>query len=106
MKSGNFGSKDIQGKVIGRVWSSVGFKQFFHKQVLWQTIRRLRGKRSSVTYSTKDSAGNILMNENEILSRWREYFEDLLNPVQVSTRDTQEVMHLRKRTFSLQQKWQ
>ena len=25
---------------------------------------------------------------NEILSRWREYFEDLLNPVKASTRDT------------------
>ena len=31
---------------------------------------------------------------NEILSRWREYFEDLLNPVKASTRDTHEVTHL------------
>ena len=60
----------------------------------WQTIRRLRGKRSSVTYFIKDSAGNILTDENEILSRWREYFEDLLNPVKASTRDTHEVTHL------------
>ena len=55
--------------------------------------RRLRGKRSGVTYSIKDSAGNILTEENEILSRWREYFEDLLNPVKASTRDTHEVTH-------------
>ena len=34
------------------------------------------------------------MNENEILSRWREYFEDLLNPVKASTRDTHKVKHL------------
>ena len=27
-------------------------------------------------------------------SRWREYFEDLLNPVKASTRDTHEVTHL------------
>ena len=52
------------------------------------------GKRSSVTYSIKDSAGNILTDENEILSRWREYFEDHLNPVNASTRDTQKVIHL------------
>ena len=63
-------------------------------KVFWQTIRRLRGKRSSVTYSIKDSDSNILTDENEILSRWREYFKDLSNPVKASTRDTHEVTHL------------
>ena len=61
---------------------------------------RLRGKRSSVTYSIKDSDGNILTDENEILSRWREYFEDLLNPVKASTRDTHEVAHLWEEVFT------
>ena len=61
---------------------------FSANKVFWQTIRRLRGKRSSITYSIKDSDGNILTDENEILSRWREYFEDLLNLVKASTRDT------------------
>ena len=79
---------------MGKIWSSVGFQLFFGKQVFWQTIRRLRGKRSSVTYSIKDSAGNTQTDENEILSRWREYFEDLLNAVKASTRDTHKVTHL------------
>ena len=70
---------------------------FSANKVFWQTIRRLRGKRSSVTYSIRDSAANILTDEKEILSRWREYFEDLLNPVKASTRDTHEVTHLRGR---------
>ena len=65
-------------------------------KVLWQTIRRLRGKRCRVTYSIKDSAGNILADENEILPRWREYFKDLLIPIKPSTRDTHEVTHLRE----------
>ena len=52
------------------------------------------GKRSSVTYSIKDSAGNILTDKNEILSRWKEYFEDLLNSVKASTRDPYEVTHV------------
>ena len=39
---------------------------------------------------------NILRDENEIRSRWREYFEELLNPVKGSTRDTQKVTHLGK----------
>ena len=46
------------------------------------------------TYSIKDSDGNILTDENEILSRWKEYFEDLLNPVKASTRNTHVVKHL------------
>ena len=62
--------------------------------MLQQSIRRLRGKRSSVTYSIKDSAGKILTDKNKILSRWREYFEDLLNPAKASTHNTQEVTHL------------
>ena len=79
---------------MGRVWSSVGLHLLSANKVFWQTIRRLRGKRSSITYSIKDSDGNILTDENEILPRWREYFEGLLNPVKASTRDTHEVTHL------------
>ena len=67
---------------------------FSANKVFWQSIRRLRGKRSSVTYSIKDSADNILTDKNEILLRWREYFEDLLNPVKASTHATYEVTHL------------
>ena len=67
---------------------------FSANKVFSLTIRRLRCKKSSVTYSIKDSDGNILTDDNEILSRWREYFEDLLNPVKASTRDTHEVTHL------------
>ena len=72
---------------MGRILSLVGLQLFFSK-VFWQTIRCLQGKRLSVTYSIKNSASNILTNENEIRSRWREDFEDLLNPVKALTRDT------------------
>ena len=99
-KSGNFGSIKIQGEVLGRVWSSVGFQLlFFDKQSILADHPCLRGKRSSVTYCVKDSAGNILTDENEIFSRWREYFEDLSNSVKASTRETHEVTHLREEEF-------
>ena len=84
-------SKEKSWEEFGRRLDSNCFSA---NKVFWQTIRRLRGKRSSITYSIKDSDGNILTDENEILSRWREYFEDLLNPVKASTRDTHEVTHL------------
>ena len=67
---------------------------FSANKVFWQTIRRLRGEKSSVTYSIKDSAGNILTDENEIISRWRKYFEDLLNCVKASTRNKYKVTHV------------
>ena len=96
-------SKEKSWEEFGRRLDS---NYFSANKVFWQTIRRLRGKRSNVTYSIKDSDGNILTDENEILSRWRKYFEDILNPVKASTRDTHEVTHLGKTKFSLQQKWQ
>ena len=52
-------------------------------KVFWQTIRRLRGKRSATATFIEDSNGNILRHQNGILNRWREYFCDLLNPVTV-----------------------
>ena len=67
---------------------------FLANHVFWQTIRRLHGKRSNVRYSIKYSADNILTDENETLSRWREYFQVLLNPVTASTRDTQKVTYV------------
>ena len=84
-------SKEKSWQEFGRRLAS---NYFLESKVFWKTIRRLRGKRSSITNSIKDSAGNILTDENEILSCWREYFEDLLNPVKASTRDTHEVTHL------------
>ena len=59
--------------------------------------------RPSVVYVAKDRVSRtpsriltiiFLTNENDILLRWREYFEDLLNPVKASTRDTHKVTHL------------
>ena len=75
-------------------------------KVFSRTICRLFGKRSSVTYSIKDSADNIPADENEILSRWREYFKDLLNPLKASSCDPQEVTHLEEEEVFTAPKWQ
>ena len=86
-------SKEKSWEEFGRRLDS---NYFSANKVVWQTIRHLRGKRLSITYSINDSDGNILTDENKILSRRREYFEDLLNPVKASTRNTHEVTHLGK----------
>ena len=50
-------------------------------KVFWQTIRRLRGKKSRAALFIEDSNGVTLKDQDAILNRWREYFGDLLNPV-------------------------
>ena len=59
-------SKEKSWEEFGRRLDS---NYFWAYKVFWQTIRRLRGKRSSATRSIKDSAANILTDENEILSQ-------------------------------------
>ena len=54
-------------------------------KVFWQTVRRLRGKRSCAAPFIKDSNGVILKDQDAILSRWRDYFNDLLNPVDAAS---------------------
>ena len=49
--------------------------------MFWQTIRRLRGKRSRTALFIEDSNGVTLKDQDAILNRWRDYFSDLLNPV-------------------------
>ena len=49
--------------------------------MFWQTIRRLRGKRSRAAFFIEDSNGVALKDQDAILNRWRDYFSDLLNPV-------------------------
>ena len=57
-------------------------------KVFWQTIRRLRGKRSKAATFIEDADGDLLTHQTGILNRWREYFCDLLNPVSTTPTET------------------
>ena len=59
-------------------WLDDDFKMA--NKVFRHTIRRLRGKRSQAAFFTEGSNGVTLKDQDAILSRWREYFSDLLNP--------------------------
>ena len=87
-KSCNSSSKNAQSTLLGGIWSSVRFQVFIDKQSILATVCRLRGKSFSTTTSIKDSTKNILQDEKQILSRWREYFKNLLNPVRAAPTDT------------------
>ena len=64
-----------------RAWKEFGEAN----KVFWQTIRRLRGKRSQAAFFNESSNGVTLRDQDAILNRWREYFSDLLNPVDATS---------------------
>ena len=78
-------SKERSWKLFGRRSDS---NELSANNIFWQTIRRLRAKNLNTTTSIKDSTGTILRNEKEIFSRWREHYEDLLNPVTSTITET------------------
>ena len=75
-------------------------------KIFWQTIGRLLEKSLSTTTSIKNSTRNILRDEKEILSLWREFIEDLLNTARATPTDTAMRLILGKRKSSRRQKWQ
>ena len=79
--------------LAGRIWPAgrslpmSGLDDDFRtaNKVLWQTIRRLGGKRSQAAFFIEGSNGVTLKHQNAILNRWRECFSDLLNPVDATS---------------------
>ena len=56
----------------------------------WSTIRRLRrGKQCSVN-TVYSGDGELLTSTRDVVDRWREYFEDLLNPADTSSNEEAE----------------
>ena len=53
-------------------------------KVFWQTIKRLRKSSNGSVQVVKDKQGGILADDQAILDRWKEYFEELLNPTSAS----------------------
>lgn len=54
--------------------------------MFYKTIKNLRGKKEMSLTQIKDSEGNILMEEEDIIKRWKEHFEDLLGSRENSDR--------------------
>lgn len=46
----------------------------------WQTIWRLRGGRRQLAHTVYSGGGELLTSTGDIVGRWKEYFEELLNP--------------------------
>uniref|UniRef100_A0A669BVU6 Endonuclease/exonuclease/phosphatase domain-containing protein n=1 Tax=Oreochromis niloticus TaxID=8128 RepID=A0A669BVU6_ORENI len=77
-----------------RVWEEFGeaMEKDFRtaSKRFWQTVRRLRrGKRCS-TCTVYSTGGVLLTSTEKIVGRWKEYFEDLLNPTDTSSEEEAE----------------
>ena len=46
----------------------------------WSTIRRLRGGKQCTVNTVYSADGALLTSTRDVVDRWKEYFEDLLNP--------------------------
>ncbi|KAK3566558.1 hypothetical protein QTP86_000624 [Hemibagrus guttatus] len=46
----------------------------------WQTVRRLRRGKQLSANTVYGGGGELLVSTGDIVGRWKEYFEDLLNP--------------------------
>uniref|UniRef100_A0A3Q3T275 Reverse transcriptase domain-containing protein n=1 Tax=Mastacembelus armatus TaxID=205130 RepID=A0A3Q3T275_9TELE len=72
-----------------RVWEEFG--EAMEKDYLsapkkfWQTVRRLRRGKQCSTNAVYSGSGELLTSTGDIVGRWKEYFEDLLNPVNTSS---------------------
>ncbi len=51
----------------------------------WQTIRRLRRGKQCPTNAVYSGVGRLLTSTGDVVERWKEYFEDLLNPAVTSS---------------------
>ncbi|KAK3571523.1 hypothetical protein QTP86_012904 [Hemibagrus guttatus] len=54
----------------------------------WQTIRRLRRGKQLSANTVYNGGGELLASTGDIVGRWKEYFEDLLNPTDTFCRGT------------------
>ena len=54
-------------------------------KVFWQIVKRMRRQAGCPTQIIKSREGQVLAENGAILERWKEYFDDLLNPTLAST---------------------
>ncbi|GAA6085164.1 receptor-type tyrosine-protein phosphatase F-like, partial [Tachysurus ichikawai] len=77
-----------------RVWEEFGEameKDYrLASKKFWQTVRRLRRGKQCPAHTVYSGSGNLLTSTGDILGRWKEYFEVLLNPTDMSSTEEAE----------------
>ncbi|KAI3355933.1 hypothetical protein L3Q82_004481 [Scortum barcoo] len=58
----------------------------------WQTVRRLRRGKQYSANTVYSAGGELLTSTEDIVGRWKKYFEDLLNPTDLPSNEEAERM--------------
>ncbi|KAI3365903.1 hypothetical protein L3Q82_000733 [Scortum barcoo] len=56
----------------------------------WQTVRRLRRGKQYSANTVYSAGGELLTSTEDIVGRWKKYFEDLLNPTDLPSNEEAE----------------
>ncbi|KAI3359144.1 hypothetical protein L3Q82_002677 [Scortum barcoo] len=56
----------------------------------WQTVRRLRRGKQYSANTVYSAGGELLTSTEDIVGRWKKYFEDLLNPTDLPSSEEAE----------------
>ena len=74
------------------MWEEFGeaMEKDFHStpKKFWQIVRRLRRGKQNPVHTVFSAGGELLTSMESIVGRWKEYFEDLLNPTTHSEEET------------------
>jgi len=79
------------------VWSSVGFQLFIGKQVFWQTVRRLYGKRSNSYSSFLQTIWNPIMTERIFLRSFEPNDDTTHKPICFAKRKSSQQVRSQRR---------
>ena len=66
-----------------RMWTEFGEKMENNsknnQKLFYKTLKTMKNKKSTEKHRIRDNQGNILTEDTEIMNRWREYFQELLD---------------------------
>ncbi|KAI3364104.1 hypothetical protein L3Q82_010930 [Scortum barcoo] len=77
-----------------RVWEEFGeaMEEDYRSasKIFWQTVRRLRRGKQYSANTVYSAGGELLTSTEDIVGRWKKYFEDLLNPTDLPSNEEAE----------------
>jgi exonuclease III len=79
---------EVVAEAKAKAWDRFGDEMATHYhtaiKTFWQTVRRSRRSGGTALQVLRDKEGRVITHEAAVVERWREYFEELLNPTSAS----------------------
>lgn len=89
--------KEVVNTAKQKAWVEFGEKmekdRHGNQKLFYKTLKTLKKGKDKIDPYITSKEGNILIGTDEIMERWKEYFEELLNTTQTGQQEKQEVNH-------------